>query len=46
VLRISGIPGDDEIAEAISALYQENVGSGDAYVRLTVTGGDFDGSRT
>lgn len=46
VLRITGIPGDDEIAEAIDILYRENVGKGDAYVRLTVTGGDFDGSRT
>ncbi|WP_287152696.1 aminotransferase class IV [Candidatus Solincola tengchongensis] len=46
VLRLSGIPGDEEIARAIEALYMENVGSGDAYVRLTVTGGDFDGSRT
>lgn len=46
VLRISGIPEDGEIEEAISALYRENVGRGDAYVRVTVTGGDFDGSRT
>jgi branched-chain amino acid aminotransferase group I len=45
VLRISGIPGNDEIEEAIHALYRENVGEGDAYVRLTVTGGDFDGTR-
>ncbi|MGQ9537767.1 MAG: aminotransferase class IV [Actinomycetota bacterium] len=45
-LRISGIPEDGEIEEAISALYRENVGRGDAYVRVTVTGGDFDGSRT
>lgn len=46
VLRISGIPEDGQIAEAIDALYRENVGSGDAYVRLTVTGGDFNGNRT
>ncbi len=46
VLRISGLPDDGEIAEAIAALYRENVGRGDAYVRLTVTGGDFDGIRT
>lgn len=45
VLRLSGIPRDEEIAEAIDVLYRENVGSGDAYVRITVTGGDFDGTR-
>jgi len=37
---------DDEIEEAISRLYRLNVGEGDAYVRITVTGGLFDGSRT
>lgn len=46
VLCITGIPGDEEIGEAISLLYRENVGNGDAYVRITVTGGAFDGSRT
>lgn len=46
VLRIAGIPGDREVEEAIAELYRENVKSGDAYVRITVTGGPFDGSRT
>jgi branched-chain amino acid aminotransferase len=45
-LRISGIPPDDELKQAISELYRLNVVSGDAYVRITVTGGPFDGSRT
>jgi branched-subunit amino acid aminotransferase/4-amino-4-deoxychorismate lyase len=46
VLRLTGIPGDAELEEAIASLYRENVGSGDAYVRITVTGGLFDGTRT
>jgi len=46
VLRLTGIPGDAELEEALASLYRENVGSGDAYVRITVTGGLFDGTRT
>lgn len=45
VLRLTGIPGDAELEEAVAFLYRENVGSGDAYVRITVTGGLFDGTR-
>lgn len=45
-LRISGIPGDDEFSEAIRELYGTNVEEGDAYVRITVTGGLHDGSKT
>lgn len=45
VLRLSGLPGDEEVRMAVAELYRENVGNGDAYVRITVTGGDFDGSR-
>lgn len=45
VLRLTGIPGDVEIEQAIEELCRENVGGGDAYVRITVTGGRFDGTR-
>jgi branched-chain amino acid aminotransferase len=45
-LRISGLPGDHRIAEAIRELYRLNVGEGDAYIRITVTGGIHDGGRT
>jgi len=45
-LRLSGLPEDAEIIEHISELYSLNVGKGDAYVRITVTGGDYDGSKT
>lgn len=45
VLRLTGIPGDVEIEQAIEELYRENVEDGDAYVRITVTGGRFDGTR-
>jgi branched-chain amino acid aminotransferase len=45
-LKIAGIPPDEELKRAISGLYRLNVVSGDAYVRITVTGGPFDGSRT
>jgi branched-subunit amino acid aminotransferase/4-amino-4-deoxychorismate lyase len=36
---------DEEIEGAVGELYRLNVGEGDAYVRITVTGGLFDGSR-
>jgi branched-chain amino acid aminotransferase len=45
-LRISGLPEDAEITEHIYELYSLNVGKGDAYVRITVTGGEYDGSKT
>jgi len=45
-LRLAGIPGDEEVRRAIGELYAANVREGDAYVRITVTGGAFDGSRT
>lgn len=46
VLRLSyGAPAR-ELKEAFFELYRHNVVSGDAYVRVTVTGGPFDGSRT
>lgn len=45
-LRISHAPADGDITDAVSDLYIMNVGSGDAYVRITLTGGAFDGSRT
>jgi branched-chain amino acid aminotransferase len=46
VLGISGLPGDRMIIDAISELYQLTVGEGDAYIRITLTGGLYDGSRT
>lgn len=45
-LRINGVPADEDLREAVSELYRLNVVSGDAYVRITVTGGRFDGNRT
>ncbi|MDI6830512.1 MAG: aminotransferase class IV [Actinomycetota bacterium] len=45
-LRLSYDAPPQEIGEAIGELYRINVVSGDAYVRVTVTGGRFDGSRT
>lgn len=45
VLRLEQPWEDREIAEAIRLLYRENVGSGDAYVRITLTGGLYDGGR-
>ncbi len=45
ILRLSGLPRNEEVRRAIDELYRENVGNGDAYVRITVTGGDFDGTR-
>jgi branched-chain amino acid aminotransferase len=45
-LRISGLPGDRNITDAIYELYRLNVGEGDAYIRVTLTGGPYDGSRT
>jgi branched-chain amino acid aminotransferase len=44
-LRLPLFPEDAEFAMAISHLYQENVGRGDAYVRITLTGGAYDGSK-
>ncbi len=44
-LRIEGIPSDTQIADAIDELYRLNVASGDAYIRVTLTGGLFDGNR-
>ncbi|MEW6553991.1 MAG: aminotransferase class IV [Actinomycetota bacterium] len=45
-LRITPVPSDDGLADAIDQLYRLNVVSGDAYVRITLTGGWFDGSRS
>jgi branched-chain amino acid aminotransferase len=45
-LRFSGAPGGAEIAAAIAELYRLNVVSGDAYIRVTLTGGFFDGNRS
>ncbi len=45
-LRIAGVPADAEIGDAVAELYRLNVVSGDAYVRITLTGGLFDGDRT
>ena len=45
-LRLSGVPSDKELADAVGELYRLNVASGDAYVRITLTGGLFDGNRT
>jgi branched-chain amino acid aminotransferase len=44
-LRITRVPYDSELAAAIDELYRLNVVSGDAYVRITLTGGWFDGNR-
>jgi len=44
-LRIGGVPADAEIVEAVAELYRINVASGDAYIRVTLTGGRFDGNR-
>lgn len=45
-LRIQHWPADGEIADALTDLYYMNVGEGDAYMRITLTGGPFDGRRT
>jgi branched-chain amino acid aminotransferase len=45
-LRLSGVPPEKEIGDAIGELYRLNVVSGDAYVRITLTGGLFDGNRS
>lgn len=45
-LRLKVPAGKEDIARAIDLLYRENVVYGDAYVRITVTGGIYDGSRT
>jgi branched-chain amino acid aminotransferase len=45
-LRLSGLPGDREIEGALAELYGLNVGEGDAYMRITLTGGAYDGRRT
>jgi len=44
-LRIVGVPAAAEVAEAAKELYRLNVVSGDAYIRITLTGGRFDGDR-
>lgn len=46
ILRISGLPEDIEIERTCQELYRLNVGEGDAYFRITLTGGSYDGSRT
>ncbi len=38
-LRMEGPPPDAEVAEAVQELYRLNVGSGDAYIRITLSGG-------
>jgi branched-chain amino acid aminotransferase len=45
-LRLSGLPSDGDIEEALGELYGLNVGEGDAYMRITLTGGPYDGGRT
>ncbi len=45
-LRMEGVPSSEEIEKAVAELYKLNVASGDAYVRITLTGGRFDGTRT
>ncbi len=45
-LRMRITADEAELSRAISLLYEENVGFGDAYVRITVTGGLHDGGRT
>lgn len=45
-LRIARIPTDEGFTHAIDELYRLNVVSGDAYVRITLTGGSFDGNRS
>ncbi len=45
-LRIARVPSDAELAGAIEELYRLNVVSGDAYIRITLTGGSFDGNRS
>jgi branched-chain amino acid aminotransferase len=45
-LRLDHAPADGDIVDTVSDLYIMNVGSGDAYVRITLTGGPFDGNRT
>lgn len=45
-LRLSGVPSDRDIVDAVGELYRLNVVSGDAYIRITLTGGLFDGNRT
>lgn len=44
-LRISAPAEDAALEKAVSRLYRENVGRGDAYVRITVTGGPYDGRK-
>ena len=45
-LLISGLPDSREIGDAISELAQSNVAEGDAYIRITVTGGPHNGTKT
>ena len=45
-LRFSQPPDDRTIENAINELYHINVGEGDAYCRMTLTGGAYDGSKT
>jgi len=45
-MRLSGVPTDMELGDAIGELYRLNVVSGDAYVRITLTGGSFEGNRS
>lgn len=45
ILHIALPTEDSEIEMAIIHLYRENVGAGDAYVRVTLTGGAYDGGK-
>jgi|BarGraNGADG00312_1021997.scaffolds.fasta_scaffold02935_2 branched-chain amino acid aminotransferase len=45
-LAFSRVPGDRDIENAINELYRMNVREGDAYCRMTLTGGAYDGGKT
>jgi branched-chain amino acid aminotransferase len=45
VLGLAGLPEGAELEAAVSHLYHLNVREGDAYVRITLTGGPYDGSK-
>ncbi len=45
ILGLAGLPEGAELESAVSHLYHLNVKEGDAYVRITLTGGPYDGSK-
>lgn len=46
LLRLPPPPGEEEMRGILEELYRRNVAEGDGYVRITMTGGPFDGTRS